>query len=334
MPKNGQICTSIVVENNALEEFDETQNGDVCSCWVASQEGMNFQVRCKVEASHESFALLVYMDGAFMDGVLFDKNSFERERFIRGCPISADAIRLFAFSKVSMTDDETIASPEQRLSNLGTIEMKIWRVSVLGSSDFVYKERQISSNSVIHERSKKIGMHHVALRGTETSRKTQADVRYLDNIPFATSIFRYRPIEFLRAQGIVPLEKNADPSHPFSNTGGSSNDMLLQERKRKRRQRDAAEPSNMGNNDSDNDSVEQEIRNIRQQMLDMQQGLRHCNSGRVSRLKENSNARLSCLCPWIQMVLLILRTIDLFLRPRYYCLARLPPSFVFMLVQT
>ncbi len=31
-------------------------------------------------------------------------------------------------------------------------------------------------------------------KGTETGRKTQADVRYLDSIPFATSIFRYRPI--------------------------------------------------------------------------------------------------------------------------------------------
>jgi len=270
MPKNGQISTSIVVENNALEEFDGTQNGNVCSCWIASQEGMNFQVRCKIEASHDSFALLVYMDGAFMGGVLFDKNSFEREKSIRGCPISADEIRLFAFSKVSFTDDETIASPEQRLSNLGTIEMKIWRVSVLGSSSFVYKERQISSNSVIHERSKKMGMHHVAFKGTETSRKTQADVRYLDSIPFATSTFRYRPIEFLRAQGIVPLENNADPSHPSSNTEGSSNDTHLHQRKRKRRERDAAGHSNTRNNDSDNDSAEQEIRNIRQQMLDMQ----------------------------------------------------------------
>ncbi len=45
------------------------------------------------------------MDGAFMDGVLFDKDSFEREKFIRGCPISADAIRLFAFLKVSLTGE-------------------------------------------------------------------------------------------------------------------------------------------------------------------------------------------------------------------------------------
>ncbi len=61
----------------------------------------------------------------------------------------------------------------------------------------------------------------------------------------------------------MPLENNADPSHPSSNAEGSSNDTRLHERKRKRRERDAAGPSNTGNNDSDNDSAEQEIRNIR-----------------------------------------------------------------------
>ncbi len=52
--------------------------------------------------------------------------------------------------------------PTKNLSNLGTIEAKIFRVSVLGPSDSVYKDRETLSTSVIHERSKKMGMHQVA----------------------------------------------------------------------------------------------------------------------------------------------------------------------------
>lgn len=44
-----------------------------------------------------------------MDGVVTEAKSFERCEFIRGCPVSADEIRLFAFSKVTFTGQWSVA---------------------------------------------------------------------------------------------------------------------------------------------------------------------------------------------------------------------------------
>ncbi len=115
------MSISILVDNNALEEFEVTQKDDTHSCWVASQEDMvsrkfvrsvalnairlfiqNFEVRCEIKPSQESFCLRLYMDGVYMSGRIFETKSL-RVDLIRGCPIGSDTIRLFAFSKVSLT---------------------------------------------------------------------------------------------------------------------------------------------------------------------------------------------------------------------------------------
>jgi len=257
------------VDDVALEEYDVDQRGNTYSCWIASQAGKNFVIRCKAEPLLESIALNVYTDGAIATSPIFQASLAAREHSIQGCPISADTVRPFAFSKVSLTDDETIAAAEQQLTNLGTIEIKIFRVAVLEISNFVSKELKLPNNSVIHERSKKMSMHHVTLQETVAGPTTKsATTILLDNAPFATFIFRYRPKEFLRAQGIIPIESDADPSRSSNNSQASPDGVPPQERKRKRRQRDVAGPTI--EIDSDDDSAEQEIRNLRQQMLRMQ----------------------------------------------------------------
>lgn len=145
----------------------------------------NFQVTCKAEASLETFAAYVYMDGIYMNGVVIYPKQAGIGHAIRGCPVSAAELKLFAFAKVSLTgerslhrgfysirirlvfniDDETVAAINQQHENLGTIEVKFHRVEVTGYSKVFYNERNehnLSGNSVIHERSKKMGMHHVA----------------------------------------------------------------------------------------------------------------------------------------------------------------------------
>lgn len=39
MPAYGLLSTSVLVNGNALEEFDVTERDGVYSCWIASQEG-------------------------------------------------------------------------------------------------------------------------------------------------------------------------------------------------------------------------------------------------------------------------------------------------------
>jgi len=226
-------------------------------------------IRCKAEPLLESIALNVYMDGAFTTSPVFQASLAAREQRIPGCHISADTVRPFAFSKVSLTDDETIAAAEQQLTNLGTIEIKIFRVAVLQISDFVSEELNLPNNSVIHERSKKMSMHHVTLQETVAGPTTRsAAAHVLDRAPIATFIFRYRPKEFLRAQSILPIESGANSSRSSDNRQAPPDGVPPQERKPRRRQRDVAGPTI--EIDNDDDSTEQEIRSLRQQMLHMQ----------------------------------------------------------------
>lgn len=109
------------MDNVALEEYDVDQRGNTYSCWIASQAGkvrrsatrllyliflpffQNFVIRCKAEPLLESIALKVYMDGAFTTSPVFQASLAAREQRIPGCYISADTVRPFAFSKVSLT---------------------------------------------------------------------------------------------------------------------------------------------------------------------------------------------------------------------------------------
>ncbi len=183
----------------------------------------------------------------------------------------------------------------------GPLKLRYFESPVLQISDFVSEELNLPNNSVIHERSKKMSMHHVTyviyftlwkpclsfepfhliLRLQETvagptTRSAAAHV--LDRAPIATFIFRYRPkgvsnkkkyttklnyctSEFLRAQSILPIESGADSSRSSDNRQAPPDGVPPRERKPKRRQRDVAGPTI--EIDSDDDSTEQEIRNLR-----------------------------------------------------------------------
>ncbi len=98
---------------------------------------------------------------------------------IKGCLVDANAENLFAFSQVSLTgqlysrqnftrlihvtipDDETIASPDQNLSDLGSIELCVYRVELTKSAVQSIIKPMGVIESAIHERSKKMSMHRV-----------------------------------------------------------------------------------------------------------------------------------------------------------------------------
>jgi len=84
---------------------------------------------------------------------------------IKGCLVDANMENLFAFSQVSLTDDETIASPDQNLSDLGSIELCVYRVELTKSAVQSVTKPMGVIESAIHERSKKMSMHRVTLQG-------------------------------------------------------------------------------------------------------------------------------------------------------------------------
>jgi len=148
----------------------------------------------------------------------------------------------------------------------------MFRILVVGTSNFIFNQPNLSGNSVLHERTKKMGMHHVTLQGTETRQtRDMFNVQFLDTAPHASFMFRYRPKALLAAQGIVPNTTGGEASRRSCNPGAANDTPSApQQRKRKRQRGIASGPSIPGTKDSDDDSTEQEIRDTRQKMLNMQ----------------------------------------------------------------
>ncbi|KLO12084.1 hypothetical protein SCHPADRAFT_905445 [Schizopora paradoxa] len=288
MPSSGRFSTSIVVNNEPLEEYAVAERDNVHSCWIASQEGINFHVSCDSGPSNEAWAAYVYVDGYYMDSRVYEPKGIESGGAIRGCPKNANEMSLFAFSKVLLTDDENVAAVDRQLPGLGTIEVRIRRVAVTSRNNILnYGEPDLSNTSVIHERSKKMGMHRVVFQGTALNQvKSSVSVRNLDVVPTATFIFRYRPKAFLCAQGIIPItneENNVEP--PSSSTGGVQGDVVRQqERKRKRREQDATGGNDVIDINSDEEA--EEVRKLKQQMLDARSRLKDLERRKSARVKK------------------------------------------------
>jgi len=144
MPNHAQFTVNIVVDDVPLEEFEGNRKDNVYSCWIASEEGKNFTVRWTVKPSNEAFTCSIFMDGSFVKAHVYKPVRSLVEDNIRGCTVNANTIRLFAFSRVSLTDDDAIASADQMLSDLGTIEIKIHRVEILGASTALLTQKALT----------------------------------------------------------------------------------------------------------------------------------------------------------------------------------------------
>jgi len=210
----------------------------------------------------------VSLDGSILRSTLHHAGHPVDSR-IKGCIAGTNTLNLFAFSQVSLTDDETIASPDQNLSVLGSIELCVYRVELTKSAVQSVTKPMGVIESAIHERSKKMSMHRVTLQGTEEFKTpcTFYNSKLLENVPHARFIFKYRPKEFLRAQGMVP-EVNTDDGASNAETRSKSNTPAPTNKRRRRDQ--AAEGEN---GDEEAERRAQEILRMRKQMQELQANL-------------------------------------------------------------
>ncbi|KLO19492.1 hypothetical protein SCHPADRAFT_935288 [Schizopora paradoxa] len=233
MPSNDAYSASIIVDGNALEEYEVEGKDAVLSCWIASEAGKNFSVRLTGAMSDVSLAWHIYIDGKWMKGCVYHASSGPLNQTSRGYPSDENTFQMFTFSQVSLTDDDSIASPDLDLSNLGTIEIRISRAEFTKDPNQSPLIPSTSNITTIHERSKKLAMHRVSL--TETKQKRTGIIyktRLLESNPHACFVFKYRPKDFLISQGIAPgLE---DETESQEKTPSKSNSPGPKTKKRKR----------------------------------------------------------------------------------------------------
>jgi len=118
--------------------------------------------------------------------------------------------RDFVFSPIEVTDDDAYLYTLGNTLQFGTIQLQLWRLQVIDvvSQPLVHQPGSpVLENQILHERSKKAGAHHVKFGEEYVSLQPTVDLvdgYKMDTAPYATFIFRYRPLDMLMANGIVP----------------------------------------------------------------------------------------------------------------------------------
>ncbi|KAI0831307.1 hypothetical protein BC628DRAFT_747864 [Trametes gibbosa] len=192
------------------KEEDKTATG-----WIASEVSKEFRVHW---ASSVPMNVDIYVDGRCAQSICHRTTG---TGYCPGVYISGASVRPFRFSDLVITDDDTVVDTQNVSDKLGSIEVAMTRVGGFVESTDPYCGRNFIDTGPIHEKSKKAGVHAVTLGETAVIKPL---VLYRpfgkEKDPCVHFVFRYRPIELLRANGIAP------PANPPSAQKGATSDQL------------------------------------------------------------------------------------------------------------
>ncbi|KAF8903785.1 hypothetical protein CPB85DRAFT_1012491 [Mucidula mucida] len=202
MVKYHSISAWVNVEGIPLPEYGEeviTAENKVI-CWIPSEAGKEFIVNVRHERATLDTGSYLYVDGKLVSGRSLPFGSQIDTISIGSLATSATTARSLMFSSLQLTDDDGLLG--SAVSNeLGEIRVEHWHV-MLGAP-LPFTPTAYTDTGIVHERSKKAVSHRTRLGAPKiTSLQTQRGATRVARL--LTVIFRYRPLEMLRANGIAP----------------------------------------------------------------------------------------------------------------------------------
>lgn len=212
----------ISCDDSSLPVHRPSVSGDTASGWIASTPGQAFTITVTQSKPETHFTLRVHLDGKRAE-YLVTPNWQMRTLATAGARPSPATFTPFVFAAPSLSpspspdsddDDGAQAPDEATLRGIGTIRLEVARV-VLGA---VYKTDRTRTGDISPAdvaRKRGLGQHHIAL-GDERPGPPwimrKWSVRPVDARAAGPTVvfeFRYRPREFLLANGIIPRPKRA-----------------------------------------------------------------------------------------------------------------------------
>ncbi|KAF9787885.1 hypothetical protein BJ322DRAFT_588943 [Thelephora terrestris] len=278
MPDLNGVQVTIVCNDQPLEEYEVTYEGDTATCWIPSEAGKTFEIRWRVQPGlplhnvHRVFDC--YMDGRGMKRSLGKPS--HRSGSVVGVSTGATTLRPFTFSRIQLTEEEGGLSTKTSadLSHLGTIIVKAHRAKPWSILPYIDKLRTCPSElPAVCEKSKKAASHCTSL-GAQRTQKTRPrahGVELLGRSPVATFVFRYASKGMLQAQGIIPKRRPSVTTNTYDRPSPSKNDTKKGERRAKRRSI-TKEPSIV--RQCKKAIKRDEVTRLRKQVTDLQRRLR------------------------------------------------------------
>ncbi|KAH7903923.1 hypothetical protein BJ138DRAFT_1167396, partial [Hygrophoropsis aurantiaca] len=215
----------ILVDGLPLQHYGiELEGENRVTCWIPSEAGKRFSIFWQDLLQYR----ICYQTGDIrVDGVScrskilgpVGANCTVEERYFHTSPTTG---RPFVFSNLQHTDDD--AYLRSAPGELGEIVLSIWPVRIVGEA--AHRRIQPRQNQIVHERAKKSYSHCVAFGNDVALPFTRSLMtERMSAAPFATFVFKYRPLERLIADGIAPPPPSPRPNkRPFSDMSGGSGD--------------------------------------------------------------------------------------------------------------
>ncbi|KAI0002412.1 hypothetical protein BJV74DRAFT_815691 [Russula compacta] len=198
------LQATIICDGKAMDTYFVQQAGaSALSAYVASEAGKQFKVVTKHNATDFELTIHLYIDG---ERVKSRQVRAGKEREFIGLRAGASTVRPFKFQEVELVDpdveDATIAP------DMGTIELQAFRSRTVGYRPQKLNYHRDLPRGHISERSKKAGWHRVSTADEMPTSKCSnlcSLPTFLDppGVRYASIKIFYRPLELLKAQGIV-----------------------------------------------------------------------------------------------------------------------------------
>ncbi|ETW80691.1 hypothetical protein HETIRDRAFT_427661 [Heterobasidion irregulare TC 32-1] len=184
------VKVQMICEEESLLFYDMQEQSNKTTAYIASIAGQTFQ-----------FTIL---NGRRMQHHLVRANTITA---LEG-PTMGDLLQRYRFSTLSTIDSDSVdANTQPDLHKLGTIELKILRLSKIGEPyyDSDHVNARTKNIGAVSERSKKNGWHVVSSGGEDKKPKRYCHATYIDKVenPYAEFVIKYQPSILLRAKGII-----------------------------------------------------------------------------------------------------------------------------------
>ncbi|KAF8655831.1 hypothetical protein AX16_002915 [Volvariella volvacea WC 439] len=213
------VTAWVEIRKKKLPMYDVqvSEDGERITCWIPSESGNEFTVRYVADGpSHTTGRLFV--DGLWCTHIHCVPSKSANDPAIstsNGCIDYATVggeQRKLVFSQVQFTDDDAYLN-EPISQEFGEIRLVVNEVTYHGRKALASHPASSRDplKGVIHERSKKAIGHCVKLGAViGATPNYSSDIQVVRTL--GTFVFRYRPIDLLRANGIAPPDANRKPA--------------------------------------------------------------------------------------------------------------------------
>jgi len=144
----------------------------------------------------------VYLDGVWVRASTLRAGSLRCLNF-QGAIVAMNVERSFTFGKLTLKEDDSSSAPGAH-AELGTIRIMVRAVTLQGQTGSVLPQVRLPGEEAVSEKAKKAGSHAARLGATRAVVTAPfVSTVLLPGWPTHEVIFRYAPIDYLRAREIV-----------------------------------------------------------------------------------------------------------------------------------